>query len=75
MSNTPPEPPLTPLPPGYPPPWDLPTDRPGGGIDLGAAQHQMHLAWSRATLAFGHKLPVGLNKMTFYRARLKKVVS
>jgi len=73
MSN--PQPPLTPLPPGYPPVFTFPTDTPGGGVNISGAEHQVHLAWARLTRAWGHLLPVSLNKMTFYRARLKRVVS
>lgn len=67
--------PIQPLPPGYPPPFSLPVDTAGGGVNLGGAENQVHLAWARLTLAVAHRLPVGLNKMTFYRARLKRVVS
>lgn len=73
MSTTPPEPPLTPLPPGYPPVFNGPADYPYSGYP--ANERQIHREWDRFTLAAGHKLPVALNKMTFYRARLKKVVS
>lgn len=72
MSTTPPEPPLTPLPPGYPPVFNLPTNKPFEGFP--ADERQAMKAWDRLTLAMAHRMPVALNRMTFYRARLDDVV-
>ena len=55
-----------------PPPVQAPASSPG--VDISGKENQAFIAWSRLAHAWGHRLPVGMNKMTFYRARLVKVV-